>query len=147
MAYIDYDHYTKEFQGTTIMEDEFPRLATVASDVIDSLSNVPFRFDELPAESQALVRKATAYQVEVLFLQGGVDAIVGMSASSADSESLADYRISKGATVASSASKVILPSIGGIPVSQMAITLLRRAGLMSRWAYARPPKAGCFGNQ
>jgi len=139
MAYIDFNYYANEFGGTTIMDDEFVRLATIASDTIDSIASMPFDINCLPAESAALVQKATAYQIETLFMQGGVDAIVGMAAQSADSESLADYSISKGATVAASSSKVTLPTIGGIPVSQMAISLMRRAGLTSRWAYARPP--------
>ena len=138
MPYIDFNYYTKEFCGTNVMEDEFPSLERMACDVIDSIVSFPIDTGALPPECVELVKKATAYQVETLFMQGGVDAIVGMAAQSADTEQLADYRISKGSTATSS--KVIIPSIGGVPVSQMALSMLRRAGLMTRWAYAKPPE-------
>lgn len=141
MAYIDAAYYEDTFHGTPIPQEDIDRLLEIASDLIDAVANVPFTFSELTEEEQGFVKKATAYQTELIFLQGGVDAIVGMSAQAADSEHLGSYSITKGATAASYSSKVVMPTINGIPVSDLAVQQLRRAGLMSRWAYAglRPP--------
>lgn len=136
MAYIDAAYYEDTFHGTPIPQEDIERLMEIASDLIDSIATVPFTFTDLSEEEQGFVQKATAYQTEMLFLQGGVDAIVGMSAQAADSEHLGSYSITKGATAASSSSKVVMPTINGTPVSELAVQQLRRAGLMSRWAYA-----------
>lgn len=141
MAYIDAAYYEDVFHGIAIPPEDIDRLMEMASDLIDAVANVPFTFSDLSEEEQGFVQKATAYQTEMLFLQGGVDAIVGMSAQAADSEHLGSYSITKGATAASSSSKVVMPTINGTPVSGLAVQQLRKAGLMSRWAYAgiRPP--------
>ena len=136
MAYIDYNYYTSTFGGTTIDQTEFPRLAEMASDTIDGVAIREFVFTDLDEDQQALVKKATAYEVEALYSQGGVDAIVGLSAQSINSEQLGDYHVSGGSTAQNSVNVGQIPSMNGIPVSPLAITLLRKAGLMARWAYA-----------
>lgn len=142
MAYIDAAYYEDVFHGTAIPPEDIDRLMEMASDLIDAVANVPFTFSDLSEEEQGFVQKATAYQTEMLFLQGGVDAIVGMSAQAADSEHLGSYSITKGAH----GSVVLVQgghalTINGTPVSGLAVQQLRKAGLMSRWAYAgiRPP--------
>lgn len=135
MPYIDCEYYTTQFCGTPIDEIEFNRLAVIASDLIDSTVHSPFTIDSLGEEEAECVRKATAYQVETLFLHGGVDAAVGMGALAAQSESLGDYSITNRSGLATN-SHTSIPTHNGIPVSPFVDGLLRRAGLMTRWAYA-----------
>lgn len=130
MAYIDKDYYGNEFGGQPIEDNDFPRLADFASEVVYDICRVkPIESDLVKAE----FKKAVAYEVEFLSEQGGIDAILGFSASSmaGGSESLGDYSVSGG-----SSAQAVLTTPGGIPVSPMAIMLLRRIGLMSKWAYA-----------
>lgn len=131
MAYIDEGYYKGIFKGTEIPEGEFPRLAEIASDVIDSI--VTIEIDEDTAKTDN-VKKATAYEVEMIYQQGGVDAVIGFASGLAiGSESLGGYSIS---TTENNGSQVIMRTKDGIPVSSLTISLLKKAGLMCRWAYA-----------
>lgn len=131
MAYITYDYYSKKFGGNKINENEFNRIAEIASDVINSIIFRPV--DENNEEQYSLVQKATAYQVEMLYEQGGIDSIVGFASSTGtNSESLGGYSVSNNAT-----EKSAIKTINDIPVSTMAISLLQKATLMTRWAYSR----------
>lgn len=128
MAYIDFAYFKNEFCGCDIPEGEFPRLSVIASDVIDSIVTIA-----VTDENIDVVKKATAYEVEMLFLQGGVDAIIGMAANnSISTESLGAYSVSK----TGDANKLVKTK-GGIPISEMTLSLLRNAGLTCRWAYKR----------
>lgn len=130
MGYIDKEYYDDIFCGTPVDDSEFNRLADIASDVIYGVCNVkPVQAD---TESDDF-KKAVAYEVEMLYKQGGIDAVAGFAeASSNGSESLGDYSCS-GVTVVQGSVK----TFEGIPVSSMAIMLLRKIGLMCRWAYAK----------
>lgn len=130
MAYIDLAYYTDTFKGREIPEDEFDRLADIASDLIYDICRIK------PSETDLVgdcFKKAVAYQVEMLSEQGGIDAILGLSeaAMSGASESLGDYSVS-----ANTAAQTVITTKDGIPVSSLSIMQLRRAGLMSRWAFA-----------
>lgn len=131
MAYIDRTFYDTVLMGTEIPASEFDRLAEIASDVIYDVCTLKPEAEDLIDET---FKKAVAYQVEMLYLQGGIDAIVGASeaAQASGSESLGDYSTSGG----TARQEAVLVS-NGIPVSSMAVALLRRLGLMSRWVYAR----------
>lgn len=128
MAFIDPDFYASEFKGTPIPESRFDRLAEIASDTIDGLITVSMTDDEKKASMA--VKKATAYQLEFLSEHGGVDAILGFSDIGVTSESLGDYSVSSGSKTK------IAHTTDGIPVSPMALSLLRKEGLMCRWMYA-----------
>ena len=130
MAYIDRVYYEDKFLGKPIPLDEFPRIADIASDVIYDVCTVKPTEEDLIDET---FKKAVAYQVELLYEQGGIDAILGFSeySQSGGSESLGDYSKSSG----TSSQEAVMTS-GGIPVSTMSVNLLRRLGLMTRWAYA-----------
>ena len=131
MAYIDKFFYSVEFKGTPIPDDEFDRLAEIASDVISSIATM--EIDEDTANTDK-VKKATAYEVEMLYQQGGINAIIGFAEGSAiGSESLGGFSISN---TAKSGSQVIMRSKVCIPVSSLAISMLKKAGLMCRWAFA-----------
>jgi hypothetical protein len=131
VAYIDSVYYSNIFKGTVITEGEFERLVELASDVIDSIVSVDM--DETDAQSD-LVKKATAYEVEMLYLQGGISSAVGLADGvSVGAESLGGYSVSN---TAQSGSQVIMRTKDGIPVSSLTLSLLKKAGLMCRWAYA-----------
>ena len=132
MAYIDYNYYSSTFHGTLIAESAFNRLSEIASDVIDSIVSKPVSTLDTTSDAYAKVKRACAYTVETLDANGGVDAITGFSASSANSESLGDYSISSGNSAAQSSALWF----GDIRIPQLAYSLLQAAGLMSRWAYA-----------
>lgn len=136
MAYIDKTFYESSFHGITIPMEEFDRLADIASDVVYGICIIKPEDEDLIDET---FKKAVAYQVELLYRQGGVDAVVGFSEASysGGSESLGDYSISGG-----NARQEAVKTYNGIPVSSMTLMLLRKLGLMARWAYARRCQRG-----
>ena len=130
MTYVTKEYYVNTFKGKTISEDEFERLAARASDVIDALVTVPID-DTVDTD---LLAKATAYQLEYIKAQGGIEAVTGYADSQmAVSEKLDEYSIQEERTDKAVQNQ---PSIGGIPISPLTISILRRMGLMSRWAFA-----------
>lgn len=128
-SYIDYTWYKETFCGIEIPEADFTRLADIASEVVRDLCYITPTAEIIESED---FKKATGYEVELLFDQGGVDAILGHSeaAGSALSETLGNYSIS-----AKSGAERAVGFLNGIPVSSMTIMLLRRLGLRARWAY------------
>ena len=134
MIYIDAEFYNDTFKGRAIPSEDFDRLAEAASEAIYAVCRVK------PDEEMILnedFKKAVCYETELLYEQGGLDAIMGLSVSAAagGSESLGDYSVSAGGNSSgASGSSVVI--VDGIPVSSMSIMLLRRMGLMSRCAYA-----------
>lgn len=130
MAYIDRAYYTDTFHGTEIPEGDFDRLADIASDLIYDICRIKPRETDLIDEH---FKKAVAYQVELLHEQGGTEAIMGRSEAAVAglSESLGDYSVS-----ASNGAHQVITTKDGIPVSSLAVMMLRRLGLMSRWAFA-----------
>lgn len=132
MPTIDKAYYTGTFKGKEIPDSEFDRLADIASDVIHDICRVKPNETDLVDDRY---KKAVAYQVEFLYEQGGVDAIMGRSeaALAGISESLGSYSVS----AKSGTQEGRVATKDGIPVSSMAMMQLRRMGLMSRWALAR----------
>ena len=137
MSYIDYTWYTETFCGTAIPEDDFTRLADIASDVVLDLCYVTPTAEIIESED---FKKATAYEVELLNDQGGLDAILGRSeaAGATLSESLGDYSISS-----KSGSERSAGLLNGIPISSMTILLLKRLGLRARWAFREWYERNC----
>ena len=137
MSYIDYTWYTETFCGTAIPEDDFTRLADIASDVVLDLCYVTPTAEIIESED---FKKATAYEVELLNDQGGLDAILGRSeaAGATLSESLGDYSISS-----KSGSERSVGLLNGIPISSMTILLLKRLGLRARWAFREWYERNC----
>lgn len=129
MAYIDKAFYDETFKGREIPEEEFDRLADIASDVVYETSIIKPLPDDLMNET---FKKAVCYQVEMLYEQGGVDAVLGFSEAviASGSESLGDYSVSGNQVYGS-----MIRTVNGIPVSPMTIMLLKRLGMMLRWAF------------
>lgn len=129
-AYIDTEYYSNIFNGSAIPPEEFERLAQMASDFIDSVVYLPIK------DVTDNVKRATAYQMEMLYSQGGVDAVTGNASASAGTERLGDYSISGGTSSGNPQNGSTTLMVNGIPISALAVSLLRREGLMRRWAYA-----------
>lgn len=133
MAYITYDYYCTTFQGSPISQNDFPRLAEVASDVVYAICI------QKPAGSVLLkneFKKAVAYQVEFINEQGGLEAIFGRSdaSQSGGSERLGDYDVSSASGSGGSSGAVKM--YDGIPLSSLMLAILEKLGLMSQWVYA-----------
>lgn len=130
MEYVSIDYYDTVFGGEPIEAAQFRRLAEIASDLIDSIVMIPI--DEHTDRER--LSRACAYQVEYLIAQGGLDAVTGhANGQEAVTEKLDDYSISRAQTDAAAKRQM---SLGGIPVSPMTVSILRRMGLLNRWAYA-----------
>ena len=131
MAYITADYYNNDFYGEPIEdEDELARLIDAASDAIDLAAVNPI------ATVTENVMRATAYEVECLHEQGGLSALHGFAASgnAGGTERLGDYSISRGGGNSANAGAAFI-LINGIPISPLAINLLRKDGLMCRCLY------------
>lgn len=127
MAYIDYEYYSETFGGALVPKDEFNALSRAASDVIDALISRPF--DDPSAD---FVLRAAAYQTEMLYLHGSEDAEAGITiALGGFNEKIGDYSIGNN-RLNTGASRI--KSVGGIPVSAVTVSLLRKNGYMSRLA-------------
>lgn len=123
MRYLSYEEYVAGFHGSAVPEEEFAYLANAASAIVDLLVSRPI------AHVNDRIRLATAYQVELLFAQGGIDALAGLATvTSGIDEKLGDYSI--GTPYVANEKRCY--SIGGIPVSGLTVSILRREGLMSR---------------
>ena len=131
MAYIDLTYYRDTFKGNTIPENEFTRISEIASDTVSAICYIKPKFNILLNNQ---FKNDVFYEAELIYEQGGVDAILGMSDASqaGGEERLANYSISGGSAKNGSSLKMY----NGIPISPMAEMLLRNLGLMSRWAYA-----------
>lgn len=133
MVYIDWVYYKTVFEGTLVPSDTFPTMARLASDVVDMIAMLPITQNMLPgADRAALIQKATAYEVDYLYEQGGESAANGAADAFMGSESLGEYRYA-GSAQSGDDSAVAL--VEGIPVSPITKRLLYRAGVMSRWVY------------
>lgn len=129
MAYLTKDYYEDTFHGVSIPDSQFDRLALAASDVIDALVTRPIT-DDVDKDTLA---KATAYQLEYIYQQGGIEAITGSAAGQhVTTEKLDDYSITEQFTASAEQNQL---SVNGIPVSPLALSILRKLGLMSRWLY------------
>ncbi|MBQ7125115.1 MAG: hypothetical protein IJO00_01995, partial [Clostridia bacterium] len=101
-------------------------LAAAASTIIDLLVSSPIT---VVTED---IKRATAYEAELLFAQGGIDAISGLaSVTSGIDEKLGDYFI--GTPYVSNEKRCY--SIGGVPVSGLTLFILKKGGYMSRCIY------------
>ena len=127
MSYIDYSYYSNVFAGGVIPESEFDFLASAASDVVDALV-----FKNIPKETPDCIKKATAYQAEMLFSHGSADALAGITvALGGFNEKIGDCSIGNNRLNTAGAR---IPSIGGIPVSGVTVAILRKNGYMNRLA-------------
>lgn len=128
MAYIDYEFYSGTFGGSDVPQEDFTRLAQMASDIVDAIVYRPI------FEVTERVKRAVCYEMDMLFAHGGVNAAMGQSDGEISYEMLGDYSVTAQTASQKSASTAL--SLNGIPISKLTESLLRAEGLMSRWTYA-----------
>lgn len=129
MAYVDYAYYNETFKGTQINEEEFFRLSDSASYLIDSIVYCDI---DISADYFPLVQKAVCYQIELLNEYGGVSYLNGKGEPQLSSEHVGDYSIS----VKAMSEDKDISMFNGIAISTISLSLLEKAGLRNRWAYA-----------
>lgn len=133
MVYIELTWYKDVFGGKIVPDDEFDHMARLASDVVDMVALLEIT-PEIAQKEQ--VKKATAYEMELLYQQGGDDAVNGNAEAFGGSESLDRYSYNRPSNdVLESA----MDTVDGIPFSPIARRLLFRAGVMTSNVYA-----GCY---
>ncbi len=126
MPFIDYDYYKNSFGGADIPTEEFDSISEAAEDVVRILCTK----SDISGEDEC-IRRATAYQTELIYLQGGRAALVGLQSSApGKSERMGDYSISYDSSV-----NGVGISVMGVPVSAMAYSILKKAGYTCRAAY------------
>ncbi|MPW26256.1 hypothetical protein GC105_10700 [Alkalibaculum sp. M08DMB] len=116
MTYID-KAYFEEYSDMVIDDDEFGVLSKRSEDIINSLTGdlQGVEFISLPSSFQEKVKKATAAQVETLYLQGGTESMVGGNISGA---SIGKFSYNTGG------------SQSNMPVSPLISMYLGRTGLL-----------------
>ena len=121
MGYIDYSYYSIDYKGVLIDDrDAFERLTQRASEIIDQMTNDSIHnigFDHFHTRIQDNIKKATAAQVEFMFLNGGAEMI--HESNGITNASIGSFSYSE----SSSEHKAM---------SQAAINYLRFTGLMYR---------------
>lgn len=115
MAYIDYDYYTNTFKGTPISEEQFGSLAERSSDLIDIETSYVLKgvaFTQFAQLIQDNVKKATAAQVEYMFINGGETAVHGGSPSSVNIGNFSYQQAESDQKILSPMARDYLKSIG-----------------------------------
>lgn len=118
-----YTFYRDVIGGKPVSEEEYPGLLSAAVDLLASLCSAP-----LPEEDEE-INRAIAYQIEMYACQGGRDALGGRGVSSGITETLGDYSV--GYRVGNGEMNRV-KTVGGVPVSGLALAILRRRGLTCR---------------
>lgn len=112
---VDYNFYRIEYQGEEIDPAEFNRLAKRSYDLIMSLHQ---------GEETDNVKKAECAQIEFLYKNGGIDALVGNDKSQFVSESIGGYSYSKGNNSSG------LRYVNGLPIAPLVWLYIRRGGVV-----------------
>ena len=128
MSYIDLAYFQTYAPYSEVTSDEFSALAERASDVIDVLTfcRIPESggLPVFPVRVQEAVKKATAAQVETLYLYGGVSAVQGAAADPGSAT------IGKFSYTRNRASEFSGGTVNGIPLSPLVTGYLGWTGLM-----------------
>jgi hypothetical protein len=129
MAYIDKTYFAS-YTSTSIPDAELVVLAERASDIIDTITMDRINsigFTNLLEATQIKIKKATAAQVEMLYIQGGIEALTGNSDADINNVSIGKFSYSK----SNSGSKK-LKTVNGIPLSPLVESYLMMTGLLYR---------------
>lgn len=123
MPYIDQEYYDSQYMGTPIPEEDFPRIAARAGDIIDALTRqvVASRgLASFPPSVQELFRRAVCAQMEYITLNGIETATMGFTG---ESYTVGHVSVSGGGKATTGARSMACPA---------AVMLLEQAGLMGR---------------
>jgi hypothetical protein len=125
--YIAKSDFTAYSASTTIPDTEFAELAERASEVIDELTSqrivLAGGLSTYAATTQAAVKKAVCAQLQMMYAQGGVDAVIGMSGSDVQSASVGKFSYSMAKP---------RQTVNGVPVSPLVNGYLWPTGLLYR---------------
>ncbi len=123
MPYVDQDYYNTQYMGTPIPDEDFPRIAARADDIIDALTRQMMASRGLaafPSLVRTLFRRAVCAQMEYLTLNGVETAVMGFTG---ESYTVGHVSVSGGGKAATGAQSMVCPA---------AVMLLEQAGLMGR---------------
>jgi hypothetical protein len=127
MAYITAEYYSGTFHGHAIPSGEFDRIEADTETIIDGIVQIPVTDADKAADK---FKKAVGYQMETLYVAGGMDAINAKVANGEKTnERLDDYSVTRQRVAE-------YPTVDGMPVSPMTINLLRQLGYLKRWVYS-----------
>lgn len=135
MGYATYQFYTDVFHGSPMPQDKFERLIEDASEMLDGIVQHPISATDAATTK---LQRAACYQAEMLALAGGMDGLNDAVVNGAvTSETLDDYTVSRSKVQgANSLSTQNQYTSGGMPISSMAVAILRQMGYLNRWVYA-----------
>ena len=135
MGYATYEFYTNVFHGSAIPAADFPRLMDDASELLDGIVQRPISVEDAATTK---IQRAACYQTEMLAIAGGMEGLNDTAVNGAiTSETLDDHTVSRSKVQgANSLATQNQPTSGGLPVSTMAIAILRQMGYLKRLAYA-----------
>ena len=125
MSVIDYSYYKSAFGGSIVPENEFSYLEGVAFDLLCAIA---CKAPDAPLSEN--IKRAVAYQTELLYLQGGAAAIAGLAVSTSGlTQKIGDRSVGSSFNALSSNKQ---RTFCGIPISGIAVSLLRTEGLMKK---------------
>lgn len=132
MAQLVDKQFYDDFGGESVDAGKFTRLANIAEDL---LYEVCVQKPETAHLESPEFKKAICYQIEMIAQQGGTTAIAGKAEADtvSESENLGEYSYSKNYGSGNKSAPML--KLNGIPVSSLAVSQLRKLGLMNRWAY------------
>lgn len=119
---VTYSYYVSVFGGDIISEQDFPRIASAAFDILSLAATKPL------TESDGCLR-AQCYEAELIEKNGGMDAVYNIDVTAAGRETLGDYSVQYSAKNVNSRG---LNLIAGMPLSPIAYVYLQREGLTNR---------------
>lgn len=133
MAYVTADEYSNTFHGSAIPSEMFDRIEGDAEDIIDGIVQLPVT-DEDKATDR--FKRAVCYQAELIYRCGGMEAIIDRANQGrVTNERLDDYSVSHDQNPGDSQMDN-LPTLNGVPVSPMTVSILRNMGYLKRWVYS-----------
>lgn len=119
---VPFSFYLHTVKGSGMEPGTFASLSAAAEDLLAAVIG-----RQLPENEET--KKAVCYQTEMLYLQDGRRAVAARSATNGISQTLGDYAVGTRGTYKTFER---IPTVGGIPVSGLALACLRRAGLTCR---------------
>lgn len=98
-AYADYEFYLNEYLGNAIAEEDFPRLATRATEYI--YGKTQWLSDKVTGKGAEMVKKATCAIAEIILDENIMEATAFSGGQSVSSESVGSWSKSYSSTVLS----------------------------------------------
>jgi hypothetical protein len=130
MPYIDKVFFAT-YSSQTIPDADLSKLIDRAADIIDALTMDKIGgdagFATLVPDTQVRIQKAVAAQVEMLYAQGGLDALTDAGANSISLGKFSESKAPKGTAGPSD-----LKTFNGVPIHPLVYSYLRPTGALCR---------------